>query len=136
MISTSTARLILTDDHDAMLRSLSGMLRTRYEITGLAHGGDELLALLRTASADCLLLDLAMPGRTGIELLPEIRLAAPAMRVVILTMHTHPELIRAALRDGAHGFMPKDSGLDELAEAIDAVLGGAMWVSPRLAGTY
>ena len=135
MIATQTVRIILTDDHDALLRSLSGMLAPRYDIAGLAHGGHELLALLRTTSADCLLLDLAMPGRSGIELLPEIRALAPRMRIVILTMHTHPSLVHAALRDGAHGFMPKDSGLAELAEAIDAVLAGNTWVSPRMAAT-
>ena len=132
MIATTRPRLILTDDHDALLESLRSLLSDRYDVIALAHDGVELLSLLSTTSADCLLLDLAMPGRSGIQLLPDVRAAAPGMRILILTMHNHPLLAHAALQGGAHGFMPKDSGSAELGEAIDAVLAGGTWVSPRV----
>jgi two-component system invasion response regulator UvrY len=127
------ARLILADDHQILVEGLRTMLARRFEIVGVAHGGDELLALLGQTSADCLLLDLAMPGRSGLELLPEIREKYPRMKVLIVTMHLERILADAAMRAGASGFVPKDSGSEELSEAIREVLAGGTWVSPRVA---
>jgi two-component system, NarL family, invasion response regulator UvrY len=132
MATTQRPRVLLTDDHDALLQSLRAMLSSRYDVVGVAHDGAELLALLRTTPADCLLLDLAMPGRSGLELLPDLRALAPQLRVLIVTMHADRLLADAALRAGARGYMPKDSGAAELAEAIDAVLDGRTWISPRV----
>jgi DNA-binding NarL/FixJ family response regulator len=121
-------RLILADDHQILLEGLRTMLARRFEVVGVAHGGDELLALLTGTAADCLLLDLGMPGRSGLELLPEIRQRYPDMKVLIVTMHVERILADAAMRAGASGFIPKDSGVDELSEAIREVL----YVSPRV----
>ena len=125
-------RLILADDHEQLLQGLRTMLLPRYRIAGTARDGEELLALLRVVTADCLLLDLHMPGRSGLELLPDIRAAAPAMPVLIVTMHADPLVAEAAVRAGAKGFLPKDSGAEEIGQAIDAVLAGVTWISPRV----
>ena len=125
-------RVLLCDDHHLLLEGMRVMLSNRDDIAGLAHNGAELMLLLGRTDADCLLLDLAMPGRSGIELLPDIRRMRPNLRVLIVTMHMDRILADAAMHAGANGFIPKDSGVDELSEAIDEVLSGKSWMSPRV----
>ena len=132
MITVSRPRLIIADDHKILVESLRTMLARRFEIAGTAHDGESLLALLAHTPADCLLLDLSMPGRSGLELLPDIRGRYPKMKVLVVTMHVERILADAVMRAGASGFIPKDSGMEELSEAIRAVLAGRSWVSPRV----
>jgi DNA-binding NarL/FixJ family response regulator len=73
-----------------------------------------------------------MPERNGIELIPDIRAMRPALRILIVTMHLDRVLADTVMHAGANGFIPKDSGLEELEEAIDAVLAGKRYVSPRV----
>lgn len=129
---TARPKLILADDHHLLVESLRTSLARRFEVRAVAHDGDQLLALLPATPADCLLLDMSLPGRNGLELLPEIRRIAPAMKVLIVTMHLQRPLAEAALNAGASGFMPKDSGLEELEDAITRVLSGERYLSPRL----
>jgi DNA-binding NarL/FixJ family response regulator len=125
-------RLILADDHTMVVEGMKGMLRPSYAIAGVAHSGTELLAVLATTEAECLLLDLAMPGRNGLDLMPDIRALRPELKVLIVTMHLDRVLAEAVLHAGAHGFVPKDSGIEELREAIRTVLAGERYVSPRV----
>lgn len=128
----SKPRLILADDHHLLVEGLKGMLSHHFDIVGVAHSGYQLLALLRTQDADCLLLDLSMPDRNGLELIPDIRAARPGLRILIVTMHLDRVLADAVLRAGANGFIPKDSGHDELETAINTVLAGKRYLSPRV----
>jgi DNA-binding NarL/FixJ family response regulator len=131
-VSRPRARLILADDHHLLVDALRAMLAKSFNVVGVAHEGDALLALLKKTDADCLLLDLGMPGRNGLELLPDIRALKPALKVLVVTMHLDRSLADAALQAGAHGFMPKDSGLEELSTAIGEVLAGRRYLSPRV----
>ena len=128
-------RLILADDHALFVEGLTRMLQPRYEVAGVAHAGDELLTLLRSTAADCLLLDLSLPGRSGLDLLPAVRSIQPDLRVLIVTMHLDRVLAEASLAGGAQGFVPKDSGIEELVVAIDEVLAGRRYLSPRVPRT-
>ncbi len=130
--SSGPARLIIADDHSLVVEGLKRMLQPAYAIAGVANSGVELLALLASTAADCLLLDLAMPGRNGLDLMPDIRALRPAMKVLVVTMHLDRPLAEAVLHAGAHGFVPKDSGADELHEALRAVLAGERYISPRV----
>ncbi len=125
-------RLLIADDHHLLVEGLRSMLRARFDVVGVAHAGDELLALLATTDADCLLLDLALPGHNGLELMPDIRALQPDLKVLVVTMHLDRVLADAVLHAGAHGFIPKDSGMDELEEAILAVLAGRRYLSARV----
>jgi DNA-binding NarL/FixJ family response regulator len=125
-------RLVIADDHRLMVEGLQQMLGRRYEVVGVAYAGDELLDLLRRTGADCLLLDLSLPGRNGLEMLPDIRKLQPELRVLVLTMHVDRILAEAALAAGATGFVPKDSAMDELEHALDEVLAGRRYLSPRV----
>ncbi len=125
-------RLVIVDDHRLLVQGLQEMLGKRYDIVGVAYAGDELLELLRHTPADALLLDLSLPGRSGLDLLPEIRARQPELRVVVLTMHVDRILADAALAAGAAGFVPKDAGMDELERAVESVLAGEQYLSERV----
>lgn len=131
-MSHAKPRLILVDDHPLLVEGLAGMLRRKYDVVGVAHSGVELLALLPHQPAECLLLDLAMPDRNGLELIPDIRRIQPDLRILIVTMHMDRVLADAVMHAGANGFIPKDSGLDELVVAIETVLAGKRYVSERV----
>lgn len=126
------ARLILTDDHPMLVEGLKTMLGRRFDVVGVAHNGLELLALLKQQEADCLLLDLALPDRNGLDLIPDIRALRPELKILIVTMHLDRVLADAVLHAGASGFIPKDSGQQELESAISAVLAGERYMSPRV----
>ena len=126
------ARLILADDHHLLVESLRTSLGRRFTIAAVAHDGDTLLGLLPATPADCLLLDMSLPGRSGLELIPHVRRQQPALKVLVVTMHVDRLLADAAFNSGADGFIPKDSGLDELERAITAVLAGERYLSPRI----
>ena len=126
------ARLVIADDHRMVVQGLEQMLGDRYDIAGVAYAGDELLALLRRTPADVVLLDLSLPGRSGLDILPDIRVLQPALKVLVLTMHADRVLAEAAIAAGALGFVPKDAGMEELKLALTEVLAGRRYVSPRV----
>ena len=126
------ARLVIADDHRMVVQGLEQMLADRYDIAGVAYAGDELLALLKRTPADIVLLDLSLPGRSGLDILPDIRALQPAVKVLVLTMHADRVLAEAALAAGALGFVPKDAGMEELKLALTEVLAGRRYVSPRV----
>jgi len=125
-------RLILADDNAMVVEGMKGMLRRYFTIAAVAGSGTELLAMLDGTEADCLLLDLDMPGRNGLDLMPDIRALRPDLKVLVVTMHLDRVLAEAVLHAGAHGFVPKDSGIEELREAIRTVMAGERYLSPRV----
>lgn len=131
-MSGPRSRLILTDDHPMLVEGLKTMLGRRFDVVGVAHSGEALLALLKKQDADCLLLDLGLPDRNGLDLLPDIRALQPALKILIVTMHLDRVLADAVLHAGASGFIPKDSGQQELESAISAVMAGERYLSPRV----
>jgi DNA-binding NarL/FixJ family response regulator len=126
------ARLVLADDHELIARGLEKLLMDRYDVLGVAHSGAELLELLAHETPDCVLLDISMPDRNGLEILPELRAVRPNLKILMLTMYVDRVLADTALSLGAHGFVPKDCGVEELRTAIDEVLAGNIHVSPRI----
>ena len=128
-------RLVIADDHRVLVQGLREMLGRRFDVVGAAYSGDELLSLLRKTPADCLLLDLSLPGRSGLDVLPDIRALQPDLRIVVLTMHTDRILAEASLAAGALGFVPKDSPMDEVENALAEVLAGRRYLSPRVPRT-
>lgn len=128
-------RLIIADDHHLMVEALRSALSEDYEIVAVAYDAGEVLDRVATIAADCLLLDLSLPGQNGLELLPHIQRIAPALPVIVVTMHLDRAVADTAMQGGARGFVPKDSGLEELEDAITTVLGGGVHFSPRLPQT-
>jgi DNA-binding NarL/FixJ family response regulator len=127
---TTRPRLILVDDHHMFVESLARVLAADHEIAGIAYSGDELLAMLPSTPSDCILLDLLLPKRHGLELIAPIRRHQPSTRVLVVTMMPDRHLADAAISAGASGFVPKDAGILELRAAISQVLAGRLYVSP------
>ena len=126
------ARLIIADDHRLVVQGLEQMLAPRYEVVGVAYDGLELLGVLKRTEADVVLLDLSLPGRSGLDILPDIRKIQPDLKVLVLTMHADRVLAEAALAAGALAFVPKDAGMEELKLALTEVLAGRRFVSARV----
>jgi len=131
-VSGERPRLVIADDHRVVVQGLQQLLGTRFDIVGVAYAGDELLKVLEKTPSDGLLLDLSLPGRNGLDILPEIRALQPDLKVLVLTMHADRVLAEASIAAGALGFVPKDAGTDELELALQQVLAGRRYVSPRV----
>jgi serine/threonine protein kinase/DNA-binding CsgD family transcriptional regulator len=123
-----TLRVILADDHTLLRKSLAGLLETHDDFVVVAEAGDGESALQQTVSIlpDVLVLDLNMPGRNGIDILPEVRSQAPKVKVLVLTGRDEDVYIVRALRAGAHGYILKSANEDEMIDAIGKVVQGQL----------
>jgi DNA-binding NarL/FixJ family response regulator len=127
-------RVVLADDHTLVRAGLRKLLEsvTQVTVVGEADDGLALLALVRQLQPDLVLLDIAMPGLNGLEAAARLTKMAPAVRVLVLSMHQNEEYVRQALRCGAAGYLLKDAAPDELAMAIKAVGRGETYLSPSV----
>jgi serine/threonine protein kinase len=123
-----TLRVILADDHALLRKSLAGLLEMHDDFVVVAEASDGVSALQQTISIlpDVLVLDLNMPNKGGLEILPEIRAKAPKVKVLVLTGREEDAYIIRALRAGAHGYILKSSDEDDLIEAISKVTQGQL----------
>lgn len=125
-------RLLLAEDHELFSEGLRAMLGKDYTVLAVVRDGREVIAAVQEHRPDVLLLDLSLPHRTGMDLLGDLQEISSAPRVVVVTMHVDSVLVDAAIRFGASAFVPKDASLDELRTAIEEVLEGRRYLSPRL----
>ncbi|HYT05175.1 MAG TPA: response regulator transcription factor [Gemmatimonadales bacterium] len=123
--------MLIADDHPVLLRGLSGLLKSRgFVVVAEAEDGRAAVALARERHPDVAVLDLAMPRLNGVEAAREILRALPDTRVLLLTGVAEESLVPEALRAGVQGFLVKAQGIQDLAQAIRDVSGGALYVSP------
>ncbi len=124
----------ICDDHALMRSGLRRVIEAEdhLEVTGEAGSADEALALVRERRPDVLLLDVTMPGRSGIDALPQLLDAAPGMKVLVLSMQDDPAYIRAAFASGARGYLLKDAADADLVKALHEVVNGRRYVHPAL----
>jgi DNA-binding NarL/FixJ family response regulator len=126
--------IIIVDDH-AMVRSgLVKILKDEPEIVivGEADSHAQLMAKLKTVRPDLILLDISMPGRSGLETLKDLRQFYEDIKVLILSMHPEERYAVRAIRLGAAGYLTKESATDELVKAIRAVCSGGKYITPSL----
>lgn len=128
-------RIVLGDDHHLVVESLRAALKKRHQIVAVAYNADEIVAAVREHQPDLLLLDLSLPERNGLEIIPDVRRAAPLTRIIVVTMHLERVLAESSLAAGAMAFVPKDAGLVELERAIHLVMRGMTFISPRVPAT-
>jgi DNA-binding NarL/FixJ family response regulator len=102
-------------------------------VAGEAIDGHEALAQVRAHDFDVAVLDMTMPGRSGIELIKQVKEAKPKLRVLVLTMHKEEQYAVRALRAGASGYLTKESAADQLVAAIRRIAAGGAYVSPETA---
>lgn len=128
-------RVIVADDHTLFRVGLIRMLSSFAGIRIVAEASDagSVLAAVATTAADLLILDLSMPGASGVSLIDDVQKAAPKLPILILTMHDEPALTKQALRAGASGYVTKNADPETLAEAVTRVSQGARYVAPGIA---
>ena len=128
-------RLVLADDHTIVRDGLKQILSSATDISvvGEARDGHEVMALVREAQFDLLLLDMSMPGKSGIELIRQARAERPKLRILILSMHEEPQYAVRAIKAGASGYLTKDSASALLVSAIRKVAGGGAFISAEVA---
>ena len=130
-----TARVLVADDHTLLRAGLIKLIETLndVEVVGQAKDGLEALALAASCLPNLVLLDIAMPGMSGLEVCAQLVKSYPGIRVLMLSMHREPQYVRRALQSGAAGYLLKDSAPDELAQAIRSVIDGKTYLSAVLA---
>ena len=133
--STCTAprpRVLLADDHVIVAEALRSLLSDHYEIVGVVGDGRALVSKTRELKPDLVVADIGMPALTGLDAAKQLKYSMPNVRFVFLTMMDDPELAAAALRLAPVGYVLKHSAADELVRAIDDVLHGRSFVTPRI----
>ena len=132
---TATIRVLLADDQSMVREALATLLGLEDDIEVVAQvaRGDEVLAAARAHTPDVALLDIEMPGMTGIEAAAQLRDALPRVKVVIVTTFGRPGYLRRAMESGAQAFLVKDAPASQLAEAVRQVLKGQRVIDPALA---
>lgn len=127
-------RVVLADDHALVRAGLCMLLESipEVEVVGQADDGLQVLDMASLLQPDLVLMDIGMPGLSGLEATARLSKSWPEMRVMILSMHQNEEYVRQALRHGAAGYLLKDSAPLELQLAIDAVLGGVTYLSAAI----
>ena len=127
-------RVLLADDHPLVRAGVRRVLDAEpdLEVVGEAEDGTQALAAIHSAAPDVLVLDLAMPGMDGLEVLRQAKAIRPALRIVVLTMHASPEYVARAIHFGADGYLLKESAVQDLMLAIKAVVAGRAYHSPQV----
>jgi len=128
-------RIVIADDHTIMREGLKRILDGVEDITvvGEAVDGFETISHVRQGGFDLLMLDLSMPGRSGVELIRQIKDEVPKLPILVLTMHDEEQYAVRAIRAGARGYLTKESAGTQLLSAIRRVASGRAYISPEVA---
>ncbi len=125
-------RLVIVEDHPLVAQGLRALLEGDHDVVAIVHDATKAVVTVRRTEPHVVLLDLSMPKRNGLELLPELRSTFPDVKVLAVTMHVDRSVADMAFAAGANGFIPKEATAKELRTAILAVLGGDKFISPRV----
>jgi DNA-binding NarL/FixJ family response regulator len=123
-------RIVLADDHHLVRAGIVSLLKDQpeFEVIGNVSSGEEAMPILLEMQPDVALLDIAMPGMTGFQVLAAIRKSALPTRVIMLSMHANQEHIDSAMSLGADGYIIKNAAPEELLQAIRKVALGGIWL--------
>ncbi len=127
-------RLLIVDDHQLVRSGLRRLLEGEEDLTVEDEAGTaaDAVRLARLHKPDVILLDVVMPGGSGLDAIPEIREAAPEAKIVALSMQDDPSYVRQAFAAGASGYVLKEAADDELLAAVHEVAAGGNYVDPQL----
>jgi DNA-binding NarL/FixJ family response regulator len=126
--------IVLADDHAVLRHGLRSLLEREldYTVVGEAADGPTAIELVARLLPNVLVIDLMMPGASGLEVIRQVRERAPQTRVVVLSMHADTPFVREALRSGALGYVLKEAPASEFIQAIREVAQGRRYLSPAL----
>ncbi|WP_248920853.1 response regulator [Pseudomonas entomophila] len=132
-----TCRLLLVDDHSLIRAGVRSLVSDipGYAVIGEAEDGNQLLDHVLRLDPDIVLLDISMRSTSGLDALTQLRANGCTCKVLILSMHTDPDLIMRALESGAHGYLLKDTTGSELEQALTALRNDERYLSPAIAHT-
>ena len=135
MSSLAPTRILVADDHTLMREGLRRIIEGTpdMQVAAEATNGHEVIAHVRKGELDLVLLDLSMPGKSGIPLIRQIKEEFPKLPVLVLTMHQEDQYAVRALKAGASGYLNKDSAPEMLVGAIRKVATGGAFISPAIA---
>lgn len=128
-------RVVVADDHTIVRDGLKQILSAADDMTvvGEARDGHEVIQQVRNLEFDVLLLDLSMPGRSGVELIKQVHDEKPKLRILVLTMHEERQYAVRAIKSGAAGYMTKESASAQLVSAIRKVASGGAFITAEVA---
>ena len=128
-------KVLLADDHAIMRDGLKEILATIdcFDLIGEVANGSEMLAVLQKIQPDLLLMDMSMPGISGISLLEQVKQLYPQLPVLVLSMLDNAQIVFRALQSGANGYITKDRPASELLAAMGKVAVGGHYIDPILA---
>ena len=134
MTNDRKLRVVLADDHQIVRQGLRALLEASggFQVVGEASDGHEVVEIVEAEVPDVVILDLSMAGLSGIEALRRIKESSSTVRVLVLSMHSTSEYVRAALRAGADGYVIKGSGIGDLTDALAMVAEGRRFLSPEI----
>jgi DNA-binding NarL/FixJ family response regulator len=127
----SRPRVLLADDHQMLVDALKPILEPRYEVVGAVSDGRELLKAAARLQPDVVVLDIAMPLLNGLDAARHLKATMPKAKLIFMTMNEDPDLVGEAFRAGASAFLLKQAAAFELTDAIERVLKGGSYVTPR-----
>jgi DNA-binding NarL/FixJ family response regulator len=127
-------RVLIVDDHAFIRRGIQSILQSfpEWEVCGEAVNGNEAVRLADELKPDVILMDVSMPGMNGIEATRIIRNAHHEVKIVLLTLHESPEVLKNGFRVGATGYLLKADAEQELLKALRIVVGDGSYISPRI----
>jgi len=129
-------RVLLVDDHSIVRQGMQSLLEpdTRFEVVGSVSNGEEAVRLVAELAPDVVLLDLQMPGMSGVEVCQEVKQVSPDTEILILTAFFDQSLVDACLRAGARGYLLKDAENLHIQERLLEIVQGHAVLDPRAAG--
>lgn len=127
--------VFIVDDHEIIREGLKKILKEEpdLKVVGEAQSGDEVLENIKNIDCDIMLLDMNMPGRSGLELISDIKELKPKVHILVLSIHPEDKFALRTLKAGASGYLCKDTALDELVIAIRKVFSKGRYLSTNLA---
>jgi DNA-binding NarL/FixJ family response regulator len=132
---TAPIRVLVADDHTVVRQGIRHVLEEEpdFAVVAEAATGAEAVAAAQRHRPDVVVLDISMPGESGLAVAARVRELLPGTRVLILSMHDNTEYVLESVRSGADGYLLKDSAATELRSAVRAVHRGESWFSPAIA---
>jgi two-component system invasion response regulator UvrY len=128
-------RVLIADDHAILRRGLKEILERELEgaVCGEAKDAGGILGRIHESDWDLVILDISMPGRSGLDVLRELKAARPKLPILVLSMYPEDQYAKRSLKAGAGGYLNKESAPEELIKAVRKVLAGGRYVSAALA---
>jgi DNA-binding NarL/FixJ family response regulator len=128
----SRPRVLLADDHAPLLEAAKALLSSHYDTVGTASDGEMLVQEALRLRPEVIVTDITMRGMSGIDAIRQLRESGFSSRVVILTVHEEEEFLKAAVAEGALGYVIKSQMKSHLVPAIEAALAGRSYISPTV----